>query len=320
MKKALFIIAAASLFIASTAYSQNSSAEMAQRIYESKAERFIKDCHFYRIDTYVEMEEGGLRAWVKVATNLETNQKIGFCYFETENKMTEAALASSAATIVTNSPINFDGSSKPLGYLDVDEIDDLAAALNKIIELTKEHNPNKYSVSYISKSGIDIFYNNEDNKIVYSKVWHATNENGVNYSYRITSPVVSIKAVTKTLKMLEKAKIIINHNINSKEINAAYETEIIGDEEVQQQSNGYNALYIQINPEWQPDVKAIAKKYNKSYEFNPKYDLNEDGILSEEEIDFINYIYSNPGRKEQEEILLEMGHKDYKKAISLIKK
>ena len=319
MKKVLFFVVAG-LFTLTATYAQNSSAEIEQIYEETKAEKFLRECHFYRTDTYIEMEESGIRAWAKVATNLETNQKIGFCYFMTESKMAGAIAASITASAVTGKSVTFEGTpSRPLGYLDMDEIDDMITALNKIVELTKEHNPNKYTVSYITKSGIDIFYDNEENKVIYSKVWHYVNEYGVKGSYRISSPNATIKAVTKTITMLEKAKFIINHNLNSQN-NDNYEVEIIGDEDLQPQQQVYNTLYININPKWAPEVKRIAEKYNKTYEFKPKYDLNEDGILSADEVEFINYIYSDPAKMTNEDVLFDMAHKDYNTAMKLIGK
>ena len=143
MKKVLFFVVAG-LFTLTATYAQNSSAEIEQIYEETKAEKFLRECHFYRTDTYIEMEESGIRAWAKVATNLETNQKIGFCYFMTESKMAGAIAASITASAVTGKSVTFEGTpSRPLGYLDMDEIDDMITALNKIVELTKEHNPNK---------------------------------------------------------------------------------------------------------------------------------------------------------------------------------
>ena len=155
--------------------------------------------------------------------------------------------------------------------------------------------------------------------MIYSKVWHYVNEYGVKGSYRISSPNATIKAVTKTITMLEKAKFIINHNLNSQN-NDNYEVEIIGDEDLQPQQQVYNTLYININPKWAPEVKRIAEKYNKTYEFKPKYDLNEDGILSADEVEFINYIYSDPAKMTNEDVLFDMAHKDYNTAMKLIGK
>ncbi len=202
MKKTLFLIAAGIMMIA-TAHAQNSVVEAEQHQQETKAEKFLKECDFYRTDTYVEMEESGIRAWAKVTTNLVTNEKIGYCYFMTESKEALAMFTGGAAG----------GSSKPLGYLDMDEIDDMIKALNKLVEISKQKNPNEYSVDFITKAGINIHYNSEDNKVVYSKKWYYVNEYGVKGYYTIYSPTASIKAVTKTITMLEKAKTIINQNL-----------------------------------------------------------------------------------------------------------
>lgn len=202
MKKLLFVLVSALSLIFSV-NAQNSAVEADAMNNVTKAEKFLKESTFYREDTYVEMEETGIRAWAKVATDLKTGKKIGYCYFMTESKLALAMFTQGTEG----------GASQPLGYLDMDEIDDMIKALKKIVEITRTKSPNDYSINYITKSGIDVFYDSEEKKVTYSKEWSYVNQYGVRGTYRITSPVASINAVKKTIAMLEQAKIIINQNL-----------------------------------------------------------------------------------------------------------
>ena len=66
------------------------------RAFESLDEEFVVECAYDHLmsrctsidfdkDTdFIKLKEDGVTAYVKVATDLMTNQKIGYCYFETE--------------------------------------------------------------------------------------------------------------------------------------------------------------------------------------------------------------------------------------------
>lgn len=212
MKKYLMIIAA-SLFLMNNALAQNSTVEAIE--YDTEAEKFINEVSFLRVDTYLEMEEDGIEAWARVATDLTSNKKIGYCYFMTESKQAGAAWAAIGSAIATKgaASYSYDGSSKPLGYLDMNQLDDMITALNSIVAITKTKTPNKYTLTFNTVNGITITYNSEENNVVYSKKWYYINEYGVKTSFWVTSPSASMKAVTEAIKMLEKAKTIINQNL-----------------------------------------------------------------------------------------------------------
>lgn len=201
MKK-LFLVLAISMVVG-LAYAQNTAAESEEEKELTKAEQFLKGASLYREDTYVKFKEDGITAYVKVATDLLTNQKIGYCYFETEVDRSLKFLSLGAA-----------GDPEPLGYLDMDEIDDMILALNKIIEDTKVKKDVKYyQINYSTKSGINVHYNTEDKKVYYYKKWSYTNQYGVSGTFKMVSPPATLKSLAKTVKMLEKAQTIINQNI-----------------------------------------------------------------------------------------------------------
>ncbi len=197
MKK-LFIILT-TLMMCGVANAQNSEAE-STFIKETKAEKFLRKATLYREDTHLTMYEDGITAYVKVATDLITNEKIGYCYFETEAEKWFAREGE-------------EGAAEPLGYLDLEQIDDMILALEKILENTKiKSKVRDYFISYRTESGINVHYNGKKG-VYYSKKFYYINENGIERCYELESPKAALKSLTKTIDMLEKAKTIINQNI-----------------------------------------------------------------------------------------------------------
>lgn len=193
------------LIVCGLASAQNTATESQELTNkETKAEQFLKKSTLFREDTFIKMHVDGVTAYVKVATDLVTNQKIGYCYFETE--------ADRSALFFTGGK---EGEPESLGYLDVEEIDDMILAINKILEDSKVKKDVKYyRINYTTESGINIRYSTEDRKVYYSKEWYYTNSYGITRSYTLYSPSASLKSLSKTVAMLEKAKKIINDNLN----------------------------------------------------------------------------------------------------------
>ena len=80
-----------------------------------------------------------------------------------------------------------------------------------------------------------------------------------------------------------------------------------------------NFALISINPQWKSFTKKIAQKYNESQTFKPIYDFNEDGKLSVEELEYINYVVGHPGRASNKDVLFDMAHKDYENTVERLK-
>lgn len=190
MKKLFLFLT--TLMVCGLINAQNSTAEVIENTKETKAEKFLRESNLYREDTYIKLWEDGIIAEAKVATDLITNKKIGYCYFETEDY-------------------------ESLGFLDLDEIDDMILALNKILEDTKvKKDVETYSIKFSTQSGINVEFGRARNgaqKVFYSKEWYYINQYGVYKKYTLTSQPVSLKSLAKTVEMLEKAKKIINDNL-----------------------------------------------------------------------------------------------------------
>ena len=77
---------------------------------------------------------------------------------------------------------------------------------------------------------------------------------------------------------------------------------------------------VVINLQWGASTKSIAKTYNNSHQVDAIYDFNEDGKLSEEELEYINYILCDSKKAPNKQKFFEMAHKDYVNTVGRIKK
>ena len=77
---------------------------------------------------------------------------------------------------------------------------------------------------------------------------------------------------------------------------------------------------VVINHQWGASTKSIAKTYNNSHQVDAIYDFNEDGKLSEEELEYINYILCDSKKAPNKQKFFEMAHKDYVNTVGRIKK
>ena len=66
-------------------------------------------------------------------------------------------------------------------------------------------------------------------------------------------------------------------------------------------------------------VKKIAKTYNDLHHVDAIYDFNEDGKLSEEELEYINYILCDNKKAPNKQKFFEMAHKDYANTVGRIR-
>lgn len=196
-----------------SAQAQNSNVEINQQV--SKTEQFINSCSFYKTESFLELKDGGLYVTAMVITNLKTNAKIGTMFFQTkvDGKKLAAGITGTILGAQGSGQVLDDAGPKSLGYLDMDEIDDLINALSRILEATKEKHDVPYVISYVTKSGIDVTYNSESDKAIFSRDWHSINRYGAPIEGTVISPEVSPKLIAKTITTLEKAKTIINQNL-----------------------------------------------------------------------------------------------------------
>ncbi|MBQ7532055.1 MAG: hypothetical protein IJT12_10190 [Paludibacteraceae bacterium] len=85
-------------------------------------------------------------------------------------------------------------------------------------------------------------------------------------------------------------------------------------------SNGEEFVPVAINPQWGSSTKKIAKTYNESHHVDAIYDFNEDGIISEEELEYINFVLCDSKKAPNKQVFFEMAHKDYENTVGRLRR
>lgn len=208
MKKVfLVIVACAFAFIG--AYAQNSEVEAVNQL--TKAEQFKLRSSLIKESTIYEDKSSGMKLYAKLFTDLKSGEQLAALEFwPTLGK----ALTS--------------GNFTPLGYLDMDKIDDLLLALETI--LTEYNNTDKKeacSITYTSPGGIDASYYSNfvasslsfsgGPAVVFRKKWFKTDEYGTQtaiYSEGTTN--CPIKSLPKLIDSIKEAQAIANKALEKK--------------------------------------------------------------------------------------------------------
>ena len=196
MKKTILLVVAC--IFAFSAYSQNSEVETVNQL--TKAEQFkannglVKEAEIYKFS-----EASQIKVFAKLFTDLENGDQI-------------AALEFHPSTLVKALS---GGLAQPLGYLDMDQIDDLILALEKMLD---EHNKaakkDKFTISYTAPGGIDAYYVSDFPGqpapiVLFRKKWFSINDYGVqvcNYSDAIA--ILPIKNLSGFIASLKEAQVI----------------------------------------------------------------------------------------------------------------
>lgn len=189
MKK-IFILVALCFFGFVSVQAQNSRVETATQ--STKAEQFktrnslIKEAQIYQ------HRSDGLRVFVKLFTDLKTNEKLVALEFW------------SAKTIFT----------MPLGYLDMDKVDDLLLALETILkEVNQSDRGDKYSITYTAEGGLDVCYQKgvwsvpvPPGSILFRKKWYYIDNYGVETcKYSEGFAFVEMKDLPKLIDSIKEA-------------------------------------------------------------------------------------------------------------------
>ncbi len=191
MKKT-FLLIAACVFACASAQAQSSEVEVATQL--TKAEQFkernslIKEAEIYN---YV---EGGVRVYVKLFTDLNSGDKLAALEFVSKS-MWEAE------------------NNQPLGYLDMDHVDDLILVLEKILEESKSSSRgDNYTITYTTPSGIDVCFathlGGEATKtLIMRKKWFVTDDYGVQTAkYSSAYDKLSVMRLPKFISSIKEAK------------------------------------------------------------------------------------------------------------------
>lgn len=207
MKKFILVVLAF-VSLTGTANAQNSAIEIAQQ--KTEVEKFRDESIFIKEVHLTEYSDNGLEIYGKIFVDLKNEKKmIGGLHLFTESKMGLAVLKS-----LSGIPTD-DGSAKDLGYIDMDQLDGLIAALNKIIDEAKKKSQYEFSIEYITRGGVGISFtrdgdDEEDNYLRFSKKWFIVNQYGTLGSYTRVTDNIEIDGMTELVTALKDAKTRIN--------------------------------------------------------------------------------------------------------------
>ena len=201
MKKT-FLLIVACIFTFS-AYSQNSEVETVNQL--TKAEQFKANNSFIKeAEIYKFSEAALIKVFAKLFTDLESGEQIVALEFHPSNLV--KALSG--------------GLAQPLGYLDMDQVDDLLLALEKMLE---EHNnaakKDKFTISYTALGGIDAYYVTDFPGqpapiVLFRKKWYSTNEYGIQVcNYSDASAMLPIKSLASFISSIKEAQTIAKQSL-----------------------------------------------------------------------------------------------------------
>jgi len=198
MKKT-FLLIVACVFAFTTVHAQSSEVEATTQL--TKAEQFklknsfIKEAEIYKFD------QAGVKVLAKLFTDLQSGEQL-------------VALEFHPSTFVK---VLSGGVAAPLGYLDMNQVDDLLLALETILnESNNSAKKDKYTISYTAPGGIDVFFMTDFPGqtapiVMFRKRWFVTDDYGVqttNYSEGYA--MLPINFLSKLISSIKEAQAIAN--------------------------------------------------------------------------------------------------------------
>lgn len=205
MKKT-FLLIVACVFAFVGAQAQNSGVESTTQM--TKVEQFKKNNSFIKETTIYACKNSGMTIFAKLFTDLNSGEQL-----------TALEIWPTIGGVVA-----------PLGYLDMDQVDDLLLALETILnESNNVQAKDACIINYTAPGGIDVIYTTETSSsvfgpertvVIFRKKWYYVNEYGqptVNYSEASAS--YSIKLLPKLIEVIKEAQTIsiniLENNMNN---------------------------------------------------------------------------------------------------------
>ena len=208
MKKViLFIVACA--FTCTGVQAQSSEVEVASQT--TKAEQFKERSSLIKEAEIFKHTESGVKMYAKLFTDLNSGDQLAALEFYATATLGEKLLAASVGVGMS------DGA---LGYLDMDHIDDLLLVLEKILdESNRASKKDKYTISYTTPGGLDVFYATEFQNeltpvVLLRKKWFAVDDYGAqtaNYSSIYSK--TPIKKLPELIAAIKEAQAIANQSL-----------------------------------------------------------------------------------------------------------
>ena len=197
MKKA-FLLIVACIFAFVNAQAQSSEVEAASQ--KTKVEEFKLKNSFIKEDHLYKHDGNGLKVIAKLITDLKTKEQIVALEFWPSTAMKVLG-----------------GAMEPLGYLDMEHVDDFILALETILaETQKADKKDVFSITYTAPGGIDVSYMGDIAApiLVFRKKWHTVNEYGVpTCVYTANPPAVALQGLPKLIAGLKEAQAIAQQSL-----------------------------------------------------------------------------------------------------------
>ena len=223
MKKT-FLVMATLLLSYMGVNAQQSEVELANQ--ETKTEQFLKECSFVREDQITSYVGKGLEVYGKIFTDLKSGAQIAAIEFYTQ-KQVAAGMALNAASALSggsgNVVSNEEMAAKPLGYLDMDNVDDLIMALEQILAMANNASKkDAYSISYTAPGGIDVYFSQGikdpwgvkgDASVFFRKKWYGTNEYGTRTAQYTETKSIKVENLAKIIPVVKETKMIAEREL-----------------------------------------------------------------------------------------------------------
>jgi hypothetical protein len=193
MKKSILLIVAC-VFAFATVQAQSSEVEATTQL--TKAEQFKHKSNFIKEETIFNRTIG-IKIYATLFTDLQNGEQLV--------------------------ALKFHGVTGPLGYLDMEHVDDLLLALETILkESNNSEKQENYSISFTAPGGIDVHFTTEGfpgltsgQSIRFSKKWYYIDDYGVitsKYSEDVAI-LPNLKALPLIIDAIKEAKVIAQQAI-----------------------------------------------------------------------------------------------------------
>lgn len=198
MKKFILLIVAC-VFAFATVQAQSSKVEATTQL--TKAEKFKAENSFIREDIIYKYKGQGVELYAVLFTDLKSNEQITALEFQ-----------ATAGQQMNNYYSGLGVTSKTLGYVDLEEIDNLLLALETISnESNNADKKDDFSITYTAPGGIDVyFWKNGSSSLCYlRKKWYYLDDYGIQTSKYSEGNITIVPTVLpKLISSIKEAQII----------------------------------------------------------------------------------------------------------------
>ena len=199
MKKT-FLLIVACFFAFATVQAQSSEVEATTQL--TKAEQFKTKSSFIKEDKIYTHKGQGVQMFAKLFTDLKTGEQLAALEFYP-----------SAGQQMQNLMIG--QYSAPLGYLDLEEVNDLVLALEKMLEhASNADKKDEFTITYSAPGGIDVCfvrYENGSEICTMRKKWYFLDDYGIQTT-KYSEGWITIASVVmpKLISAIKEAQLIAN--------------------------------------------------------------------------------------------------------------